>query len=54
MWLRVNEGDEGGEREACVAVADWIEHQNRERLLRLASRSARVPVAKLRERLGGK
>lgn len=50
MWLRLNEGKDG-ETEACHAVADWIEHEAFEAMLRSEARSAGVPVARLRRKL---
>lgn len=49
-WLRCNEGDDG-EADRCRAVANWIEHEERERTLRRAAREAGVPVAAVRRRL---
>ena len=45
LWLRSNEGWEGGEREACEAVADWIEHQTKGAAIRSVARKAKVPVS---------
>lgn len=50
-WLRSNEGEEGGEKERCAAVADWIEHEEREREIRAAARKAGVTPATFRRRL---
>lgn len=49
-WLRLNEGGDG-EAEYCAAVADWIEHEERERMLRSVARETGVTVATLRRRL---
>lgn len=49
-WLRCNEG-EGAEREACTAVADWLEIETNSRLIRSAARAAGVPTAVARLRL---
>jgi hypothetical protein len=49
-WLRSNEGD-NGEAERCAAVADWLEHEERERALRSAARQAGVQIARVRRRL---
>ena len=49
-WLRSNEGD-GGEAEACAAVAAWIEHEAYEGELRSAARKGGVSVARLRRKL---
>lgn len=52
-WLRINEGEEG-EAQACHAVADWIEHEADERVLRSEARKAGVTVARLRRMLADK
>lgn len=49
-WLRLNNGDMG-EAERCAAVADWIEHEERERFIRRAARDAGLPVAAVRRRI---
>lgn len=49
-WLRANEGIDG-EADACEAVAAWIEHEERERLIRSKARAAGVSVARFRRRL---
>lgn len=49
-WLRSNEGD-NGEAERCQAVADWLEHQEREAVLRRAAREGGVSVKALRSKL---
>lgn len=49
-WLRNNESDdEEGER--CRAVADWLEAQETQWMLRREARAAGVPVDALRRRL---
>lgn len=50
MWLRVNSGGDG-EADACRAVADWIEAEANESILRSEARKGRIPVAALRRRL---
>lgn len=50
MWLQVNAGDDG-ERDACRAVAAWLEADEFEAMLRRESRAAGVPVAVLRRRI---
>jgi hypothetical protein len=47
-WLRMYE-DEGAE--ACRAVADWIEHLDREAFIRSLARRAGVPTAVARRKL---
>ncbi len=53
MWLRNNEGD-GGESDACRAVADWLSARQGDRFLRSEARKAGVPIAKLRARLAAR
>jgi hypothetical protein len=50
LWLENNEGD-GIERDACLAVRDWIRAQQDARTLRDAVRGAGVSVAALRRKL---
>jgi hypothetical protein len=50
MWLQGNEGD-GGESDACRAVADWIESCRTQDMLRKAARAGGVSVRNLRKRL---
>ena len=49
-WLENNEGD-GIEKEACEAVAEWLQHELNERFLRDEARKAGIPVARLRRKL---
>lgn len=49
-WLENNEG-EGAERDACLVVAAWIDHENRNRRIRTVAREAGVPVAALRRKI---
>lgn len=49
-WLRSNEGT-NGEADACVTVANWIEHEERERYLRHTARVAGVSIARLRRKI---
>lgn len=49
-WLNSNEGD-NGEAERCKAVADWLEHQERETVLRNAAREGGISVKALRRKL---
>lgn len=52
-WLRCYDGTgEGGTNEQdCKAIADWLEHQISNTLLRAAAKSAAVPVSWLRVRI---
>lgn len=50
-WLESNEGEEGGERESCLAVAEWLTDQLVRKTVRDAAREAGIPVAKVRQRL---
>lgn len=47
MWLESNEG-EGEERAACVAVANWLQHQQREYWLRSEAKRHGISVPDLR------
>lgn len=49
-WLENNEGD-GGEGEACRAVAAWIAYQHAADMMRSTARKHRVPVAALKRKL---
>lgn len=49
-WLRYNEGGDG-EADRCRVVADWIEYEERERMIRIEARRAGLPVAAVRRRL---
>lgn len=49
-WLRSNEGDDG-ERERCAAVADWLEQQEMDAVLRSEARKAGISVKTLRSRM---
>jgi hypothetical protein len=48
MWLESNEGDERG---ACVAVAEWIKQQAYATMLRDKARRAGISVVELRRLL---
>lgn len=50
LWLENNEGD-GSEREACLAVRDWIVSLKQERMLRSVAKDAGIPVAMLRRKI---
>ena len=50
MWLESNEGD-NGEAEACKAVAEWIAHEQRERVVAKIARRAGVTKARARRKL---
>lgn len=52
MWLRCNEGADG-ESEACSYVADWIEYEAQQAMLRSEARKAGIPVAMVRLKLKG-
>ncbi len=52
-WLLNNEG-EGQESVACKAVADWLDHEMRERKIRNAARKIGVTPARLRAKLAEK
>lgn len=49
-WLRCNSGGHG-EAAGCQEVADWIEHEERERYIRYGARAAGVPRAVFRKRM---
>ena len=49
-WLDSNEG-EGAEREACVAVAAWIDHLAKEAFIREMARAGGVTPAQLRRKI---
>lgn len=51
LWLQSNEGEEGGEREACARVARWLETKAQAAYEVAAARNAGVSVTKLRQRL---
>ena len=48
MWLESNEGQES---EACKAVARWIEHEHKERMIREGARKSGVSIAHFRREL---
>lgn len=48
LWLENNEGEE---REACRAVARWIEREASEQRIRRIARNAGLPVARVRQKL---
>jgi hypothetical protein len=50
LWLENNEGQED-EREACMAVAKWLQAESLDRKLRLEARLAGIPIDKVRERI---
>jgi len=52
-WLRVydGEGEDGSNEADCKAVADWLERELYEHVLRRKAREAGVPVDRLRSRL---
>lgn len=50
LWLEHNEGN-GKEREACLAVAKYLEHQNREAFIRREARCRGVSPASFRRLL---
>jgi hypothetical protein len=56
-WLHNNEGDENDShagKQACEAVAKWLDHESRERMLRRLARDGGVTVAALRRRIADK
>lgn len=52
-WLLNNEG-EGQEGEACKAVAEWLDHEMRERKIKSTARKIGVTPARLRAKLAEK